>query len=163
MSSLITSNIKNQTGLNKIQLDGDSNSIDFYVSNEKIFSVNDTNIPVMKSELNPTFQNLGNIVDSISLNVKPQMVYKLKSTTDTLTVSFNNLTDNSTPIRLITVIIEYTEPNTLITWPLNIKWPDSMEPTASYVQNSYDVWTFLSYDSGISFFGSLDGSNYGNI
>ena len=47
-----------------------------------------------------------------------------------------------------------------ITWPASVKWPSGVIPTRTTGENRVDVYTFVSVNSGSTWYGSLAQYNY---
>ena len=46
-----------------------------------------------------------------------------------------------------------------VTWPTSVKWPSGTIPTLTTTVNKVDTFTFITYDSGINYFGFVSGQN----
>lgn len=41
-----------------------------------------------------------------------------------------------------------------ITWPAGVKWPSGIAPTLTATANGVDIFTFITYDAGVTYYGS---------
>lgn len=48
----------------------------------------------------------------------------------------------------------------LVTWPGNIKWPNGLKPSLSYIQGKTDIVQLTTYDRGATWFGIHTASGY---
>lgn len=51
-------------------------------------------------------------------------------------------------------------PGRTITWPASVRWPDNSAPTGNTIVNKTNIYTFLTINSGTTWYGSLDKKNY---
>lgn len=50
--------------------------------------------------------------------------------------------------------------NRAIVWPLSVNWAGGIVPTLTVAPNSVDIFTFLTVDNGVNWFGVLSGNNF---
>jgi hypothetical protein len=51
-------------------------------------------------------------------------------------------------------------PSRVITWPISVKWPNSVIPPRTTTASSTDVYTFLTVDGGTNWYGQLSLYNF---
>lgn len=58
---------------------------------------------------------------------------------------------------LTSVVVRITNAaaNLSVMWPANIRWPGGVVPPRSLDQNDTDIYNLISYDAGVSWYGSL--------
>lgn len=76
----------------------------------------------------------------------------------TLTIS-NPVTTNSSSVQAFTLVLLYTATPYTISWG-SIKWPSATAPTLTAGAGKFDVFTFVTYDGGTTWFGFVGGQNY---
>ena len=108
---------------------------------------------------NETIFNLGNV------SVSPQIVnwtannnyYATLETDTTFEFAGIQLYDPLNPISMIASVTLYLQQdvvgNRIITWPIEVKWPNNVIPTSSVTANAIDIYTFLTYDGGDTIIG----------
>jgi hypothetical protein len=78
--------------------------------------------------------------------------------TDNCTFTFSNPGNSATSFTLL--LTNDATPSRTITWPPSVKWPNAVVPTRTETANKTDVYTFFTYDSGTTWWGSLSLYNY---
>jgi hypothetical protein len=125
--------------------------------------------------LNPTFQSYGETLDipsidlngTLTLNLSKAQVFSVEITRPITTLNINNAPDtqngNTTPRSSGFTLILKTNINpnvNSIVWGSKIKWANNgVAPTISSGQKR-DVFSFITFDNGASWFGFIGGQGY---
>ena len=99
-----------------------------------------------------TFVNLGNKSGTTSINLNNGSVYQVKITGNT-TFTFTNSISNAA--NSFTLILKNGSANLAVTWPSNVKFPNSVVPTRTLTSNRTDIWIFISPDGGTTWYGNI--------
>jgi len=78
---------------------------------------------------------------------------------NTVTIS-NPVSSNSVAVQALTLVLLYTATAYTITWGASIKWPSGTPPTLTAGVGKIDIFTFVSYNGGSTWFGFVGGQNY---
>lgn len=78
---------------------------------------------------------------------------------DVAVVSINNV---PTTGKVVSFTIKFTADGTLrtITWPASVKWPTGAAPVMTSTAGKVDIFAFVSYDDGATWYGFVMGQNF---
>ncbi len=76
----------------------------------------------------------------------------------TLTIS-NQVSSNSGAVQAFTLRLLYTATPYTVAWG-TIKWPGATAPTLTSVDGKFDIFSFVTFDGGTTWFGFVGGQNY---
>ena len=98
------------------------------------------------------------VSNAVSLNLN-SAAYFIISLTGSVTVSFAN--PPASP-RVMSFMVQTvgTGAASTVTWPSNVKWDSNATPTCSTTLNKVDIFTFLTHDGGVTYYGFVGGQNF---
>lgn len=100
-----------------------------------------------------------NVTGSYTLNLLNSNTFRLNLSGNT-TLSLNNAPAN-TAVSPITLIINRTAANAIVTFPANTVWSESIQPVQSTGIGQRDIFTLLVIDSGALIVGAHSFANIG--
>ena len=109
----------------------------------------DANLKVVTETLN----NL-TAAASLSIDLSVATFFKLSLTTNITSLTFINSPVSS---KVYSFILQTIGDGTVrsVAWPASIKWPYNVAPTITSTLNKADMFSFLTYDGGTTWYGSI--------
>ena len=99
--------------------------------------------------------NLGNVTTSALCNLNLGDSFLANLTAGQCVISFTNPTVASNTSQVFTIALTQGTGANLVAWPSNVKWNYGRQPVLSYKTGVRDIFQFVTYDNGNTWFGSL--------
>lgn len=97
----------------------------------------------------------------LTLDLSNGSVFTVTHDANVNTVAISNpVSSNSVAVQALTLVLLYTATAYTITWGASIKWPSGTPPTLTAGVGKIDIFTFVSYNGGSTWFGFVGGQNY---
>tara|TARA_R100000805_G_C3617769_1_gene120090 strand:- start:853 stop:2268 length:1416 start_codon:yes stop_codon:yes gene_type:complete len=105
-----------------------------------------------------TFNDLGNKSGTVNLDTSTGNNFRIRITGNT-SINFTNIpvdsNNSSADIYSTQIIVKNGTGGASLTWNGNIKWPGGSTPSRTTNNGAEDIWVFISYDSGSTWYGNL--------
>jgi hypothetical protein len=103
--------------------------------------------------------DVGNNILTLDLSIAQVFVVTLNTTIASINILNST---SSVPNRTIgfTLILKSANPTATVTTWGTIRWPGGIAPTLSTGTNKTDIFSFVTVDNGVSYFGFIGGQNY---
>jgi len=97
---------------------------------------------------------------TLTLDLSASSVFSISHDANITTLTISNpVSTNANAVQAFTLAIVYTATAYTIAWG-SIKWPNATAPTLSAGAGKIDIFTFVTYDGGTTWFGFIGGQNY---
>ena len=99
--------------------------------------------------------------ETLTLDLSNGSVFEVTHDANVTTLTISNpVTSNANAVQAFTLFLLYTATAYTITWGANVKWPAATPPSLTAGAGKVDIFTFVSYDGGSSWYGFVGGQNY---
>lgn len=99
--------------------------------------------------------NLGNVTSTAICNLTLGDSFVANLTAGQCVISFTNPTVAANTSQAFTISLGQGTGANLVAWPSNVKWNYGREPVLSYKTGVKDIFQFVTYDNGNTWYGSL--------
>ena len=103
--------------------------------------------------------DVGNNILTLDLSIAQVFVVTLNTTIASIQILGSNSSVSNRTIGF-TLILKSANPTATVTTWGSIRWPGGIAPTLSTGTNKTDIFSFVTVDNGVSYFGFIGGQNY---
>jgi hypothetical protein len=103
------------------------------------------------------YQNNLGIVSSgtLAIDCATSNYFQVTLGANITSVTFSNIPGSTQVYSFNLIVVQNATGTWTITWPASVKWSGGQIPPATTAANAVDVWSFMTYNGGTSWIGSL--------